>query len=112
MRRIGVFMLAAVAVSPPASAHTDFFTGDQLERVCSGGAVDHGWCGGYVAAIASSFDCVNPMDEYRWNSDEDGITVGQLVKVTQKFLGDHPEGLNRTARSLVAAALSQAFPCN
>ena len=57
MRRIGVFMLAAVAVSPPASAHTDFFTGDQLERMCSGGAVDHGWCGGYVAAIASSFDC-------------------------------------------------------
>ena len=40
-----------------------------------------------------------------------GVTPGQIVAVTEKYLNAHPEQWNLPASPLVVAALKKAFPC-
>jgi hypothetical protein len=61
------------------------------------------FCAGYVAAISDtygSFICV-----------PETVTYSQAIKITAKYLNDHPEKLNIPADLLIYAALRDAFPC-
>jgi hypothetical protein len=70
--------------------------GDQL-----GGS---GECLGYVQAIVESFG------GYAF-CPPSAVTYGQMVRITTKFLNNHPEKLNQPGVVLVISALSKAFPC-
>jgi hypothetical protein len=39
------------------------------------------------------------------------VTITQICKITANYLGTHPTELDRSAYSIVARALAQAYPC-
>ena len=62
-----------------------------------------GLCSGSVSGImfASPTVCHRP-----------GWTIGQGMRVVEKYLQDHPERLHLNANQLINDALTQAFPCS
>jgi hypothetical protein len=44
-------------------------------------------------------------------SAEGGITVGQAILITNKFMSEHPEELHKGAPTIVARALYIAYAC-
>lgn len=60
-----------------------------------------GYCQGFVSGIA---------DSTQNEADLMGIPRGQLVRVVQKYLVDHPEKLSLASSFLVREALMKAFP--
>ena len=42
---------------------------------------------------------------------DEGVIAGQAVRVTLRYLNDHPERLHERDTLLVLAALQDAFPC-
>ncbi len=66
----------------------------QLAAYCSGAV--HG-----VADVLDAFDLV---------SLPDGSSVGQLTRVVEKYLREHPEKLADRDTNLIAYALKEAFP--
>lgn len=62
----------------------------------------NGLCSGLVAGImfASPSVCHAP-----------GVTVGQGIRVVEKYLQDHPEELHLKGTRLANEGLTQAFPC-
>jgi len=61
-----------------------------------------GVCDGLVTGImyASSTICHDP-----------DVTLGQAMRVVEKYLQDHPERLHLSNTMLTNEALTQAFPC-
>lgn len=86
-----------------------FMTGNKLYDQCK---VRSAICTGYIqgAVDAASF--------YKsWGAPKanfclpDGVTVGQMIDVTQKFLTEKPELRHLQASSLVVSAMYVSFPC-
>lgn len=59
-----------------------------------------GYCHGFVSGVADTTQNANLM----------GIQRGQMVRVVEKYLVDHPEKLSLVADFLVREALEKAFP--
>src|SRR5450432_200654 len=61
-----------------------------------------GVCDGLISGViyASSTICHDP-----------DVTLGQAVRVVEKYLQDHPEKLHLSNTKLTVEALTQAFPC-
>jgi hypothetical protein len=59
-----------------------------------------GYCQGFVAGVADTTQ----------NLSLTGIPRGQMVRVVQKYLVDHPEKLSLAAVFLAREALEKAFP--
>jgi Rap1a immunity proteins len=59
-----------------------------------------GWCQGLVSGVADATQ----------NAGLIGIQRGQMVRIVQKYLVDHPEKLSLSAVFLVREALVKAFP--
>jgi hypothetical protein len=59
-----------------------------------------GYCHGFVSGVADTTSNANLM----------GIQRGQMVRVVEKYLVDHPEKLSLVADFLVREALEKAFP--
>lgn len=55
---------------------------------------------GFVAGAISPHDCL-----------PDGVKLGQLVAVVNKYVRAHPEDRHYSASSLVRRAVDIAFPC-
>jgi Rap1a immunity proteins len=110
----GFLLLSLVAVSSRAQSNTS--DGNYLLGSCQisvrnmDGIGDHsageawrdGFCSGIVLGIlyASPLVCQDP-----------NVTLGQGIRVVDKYLRDHPEKLHLTGLQLAREALSQAFPC-
>jgi hypothetical protein len=60
-----------------------------------------GFCQGFVSGTA---------DSMHNDADLMGISRGQMVRVVEKYLEDHPEKLSLAASFLVHDALTKAFP--
>jgi Rap1a immunity proteins len=60
-----------------------------------------GYCHGFVSGIA---------DSTQNDAEIMGLSRGQLVRVVQKYLVDHPEKLSLSSSFLVREALIKAFP--
>jgi|ERR1035441_10196993 hypothetical protein len=59
-----------------------------------------GYCDGFVSGVADTTQNANLI----------GIQRGQMVRVVQKYLVDHPEKLSLSAVFLAREALEKAFP--
>lgn len=64
---------------------------------------------GYVAAIADVMSS-SPVNGFKACIPQ-RVQIGQLRDVVAKFFESNPEILHHQADGLVAAALSNAFPC-
>jgi hypothetical protein len=118
LSRTAIFVCLASAVSfsivnsdyarsEPRGAGADLLADCGLASSSMG----YNYCLGFIMGVADSFDCEQPiMSGFRWQPIADG-NAAQFRKVVVKWLNDHPEHLHLRAGSLVAAALSEAFPC-
>lgn len=109
--------LMAFALLTSVPAQSGYLTGEDLLQSCSPQRVDPVYrlkvaeCQGYVVAIADSSDCSRQNLEFKWNSST-GASQGELVGTVVAWLNAHRELLHYQADGLVAAALSDSFPCN
>jgi len=89
-----------------------FDTGNDLLRYCSKHVTNpfyNGLCSGYTIAIADVM-VIDSVAGFRACFPAT-VTRGRLLEVSMQYLRAHPEQLHYTAVCLVAAALSEAFPC-
>jgi Rap1a immunity proteins len=114
--RVAIFAVA-MSVAMAEQGFCSSITGSQLLKWCSPtGQVsaqqtyDLGLCEGYIFAISDASECGFAVDGYSFQPPQGG-TLDQFVKVSVKWLQDHPEKLHFAAEGLVAQALSKAFPC-
>lgn len=91
-----------------------------LEKCDSAVLIDKSFCDGYVAAaIDAQATLVNSLQAASESHvvpkiyclPKGGIVVGQAVRVTVKWLHDHPEKLHLAGDILVAMAIKDGFPC-
>lgn len=96
--------LVVTAVSGQAEAY--FMDGNDLVREMKDGTggFPYGSYYGYVTGIADA------SNGTAW-CPPDGMTLGQTVAITTKYLNKNPEYWHTAANNLVEAALNQAFPC-
>jgi hypothetical protein len=104
-------------------------TGNELLKQCSDAIregdgehlngtehTDASYCIGFVQGAVQAFGIVKQMNEEmhienRFPCLADKITMGQLVRITVKWMKSNPEQLHFDASSLVLQAMMGAFPC-
>lgn len=106
----------AIALGQAGSAAAGFVSGAELRDSCRPQKIDPVYrlkvaeCRGYVVGIADSFDCERPNRQPAWNSHSP-VSQEDLVNTVLTWLDTHPQSLEFQADGLVAAALSQTYPC-
>lgn len=97
-----LLLALAVACSP---AHADFINGNVLLNDINGDTWSaKGFANGYISGVANALDdvlfCL-----------PNGVTVGQLVDVTSRYLRNNPAQRHKGASLLIVNALVQVWPC-
>lgn len=106
----------ALAVFSPTSTSAGFLSGIDLLETCQPQPADPVYrlklaeCHGYVVGIADTFDCALTAQGFTWNSST-ASSQHDMVETVVKWLKSHQGELGYQANGLVAAALSDAFPC-
>lgn len=121
---MGKQWIAAVALAGMAlvTATANAQTGSEMLANCQAFLKDPtppnqmfpaGLCGGYIMGIADGLMYAQIADPKRTAicMPEKGYTVGQGVRVLNKYLNDHPEKLNQDVSLLALNAFRAAFPC-
>jgi hypothetical protein len=103
-------VIAVMSVSTGARTAPGSADGNALYEHCQSSIVSlQGVCVGYVMAMADI------LAEHEINGFKAcvprSVTIAQATDVVKQFLARYPEQRHFMARGLVAAALSQAFPC-
>lgn len=98
-----------VCAGGDAMATTTFESGNSLKEKCEPGSSALLQCYGFVTGVADSMNagsvltftaCLPPR-----------VTIGKITDITLNFLNVRPEERHFTVASIVAKALSKAFPC-
>jgi len=70
------------------------------------------YCLGYIQGVADGLILGRSIrDEEAFFCIPGSATSGQIMRVTKKYLSEHPEKLHQPAVTLVFLALVEAFPC-
>ncbi len=112
----GCLAFALTTIGSPQESSSGYMDGNMLLQKCE---ADKTECLGYVEGVmdasatmldslkAASPTKVPPM----YCLPTGGIQLGQAVRVTSKWLKDHPEKHHLRGDLLVMMAMSDAFPC-
>ena len=98
-----IAIIAMALASTTASAQ--FYSGNQLlEKLKSDKQFTNGVALGYVVGVADMWDdivfCL-----------PNGVTAGQLEKITVRYFEANPQLLHESADVIVGAAFGTSFPC-
>jgi hypothetical protein len=89
-----------------------FETGYTLKKLSQDeGAFGRGVFVGYVVGVADRLGA-GKVNGYNACIQSENVSTGQLKDIVKRYLNDHPQSLQYIGSSLVAAALSESFPCN
>ena len=106
----------ALAVLAPVPGHAGFVSGNDLAALCranmggQGHVTEAAECLGYVVGVADTFDCVESLHGFHWQSKA-GVSQPQLVNTVLHWLDTHPAVKAYESDGLIAAALAEAYPC-
>ena len=100
--------LLLVSQQVSASEVRGYMSGNKILEWCNKSEGMDGVCLGYISGIADVMSS-NAVNGFRACSSS--VPLGQLVLVTKKWFGAHPEILHYPADGLIAAAMEEAFPC-
>jgi hypothetical protein len=102
-------LVTAFLSTATASAGDDFKTGNELLEACqSSDSFDRGVCFGFVEGVS---DAMNEGVAGWRRCLPAPVVIKQVSDVAVNFLARHPEWRHRSAATLVAEALKEAFPC-
>lgn len=107
----------AFSVAPIAAAEAGYVSGSDLLESCKPRITDAAYrlkvaeCRGYVIGVADIFDCSTAAFGFRWNS-RTPVSQEDLVSIVIRWLNAHPRERGFQAGGLIAAALSESFPCD
>lgn len=116
IRRAAFTIAAVLAFSSAECAVAGFVSGSDLLESCAPSRADRGYrlkvaeCRGYVIGVADTFDCKNQLLGFSWRNNMEA-SQQELVDVVIRWISRHPDILFYEADGLVAAALSEQFPC-
>lgn len=117
VRKAGLVAVAMLlALGQAGSARAGYVTGGELLGSCRPARIDPVYrlkvaeCRGYVVGVSDSFDCRRHNQDFSWEN-RSRVSQEELVNVVIAWLESHPETHFYQADGLVAAALSEAFPC-
>lgn len=100
-------MAPTPASDPPAQV---YYTGNQLYDECQ--IEEPMLCVAYIIGVADTVqDAVSAGSLPRFVCYNNRVTPQQLKDVVVRYLRAHPETRDRTAPSIIAVALREAFPC-
>lgn len=109
---------ALTAMSAPVSAET----GNDMLRNCAeflkennqiDGYFNSGVCAGFVSGVANTLAYARDASPATVKiCIPDGFTIGQGIRILQKYLTDHPKDLHRSATALALTAYREAYPCD
>ena len=86
-----------------------FYTGNDMHEKCSGSDYGRTFCMAYSIAVADLMETEAVAD---WTACmSENVTAGQIRDIVTRWLANHPQDRHYTAPSLIAQALSEAFPC-
>jgi hypothetical protein len=129
LKRAVSFVFLILSCSPAVFGGFDFVDGVSLATQCriyirvvdgtlqsptKGDFVDAGKCIAYVEGVVDTIQDLrrSPLIPKRTLfCAPDEMTGQEAVRITLKYLDDHPEGLHFAASSEVWTALHTAFPC-
>lgn len=106
-----------LALSSTDCVVVGFVSGSDLLGSCAPSRTDPVYrlkvaeCGGYVIGVADIFDCKNQLLGFSWRSNMEA-SQRELVDVVIRWISHHPDIPSYEADGLVAAALSERFPCH
>ncbi len=83
-------------------------TGIQLISLCKD---QDGSCAGYINVIASIFRAGKSAHNMT-GCIPDNVDTNQMIEVTVKWMEENPQNRTDTSSKIIAAALSDAYPCN
>ena len=108
--RLGA-LVVLFTVAGAGQGRANFFSGNQLFAKCQVAEGSGQWsdCLGYVTAISDAMEH-SVIDDFS-ACVPDGVSRVQLNAVVVRHMQKHPEWRHYSADSLVASALSEAFPC-
>ena len=102
------FSAALAWAQPVAAGHA---SGQTLHGLCvSPSQYSRGFCAGYVLAIADALARGAAVDGWTACPPE-SVGVGRLRELVVTYMARRPESRHLKGESLVARALSEAFPC-
>jgi hypothetical protein len=111
MKRLILAVLVVCAVSPAWGGEV-FQLGNGLHKICQSKSVyNSGYCDGYMSGVADALQGANKGVGGNTFCHPKGVTVGQLSDVAKLWLSQNPKYRHFTGHSVVARALSEAFPC-
>ena len=106
------------AIAAPASAET----GSEMLKNCAeflkennqiDGYFSSGVCAGFVSGVTNTLAIVrHASPETVHTCIPDGFTIGQGIRILQKYLTDHPKDLHLPATILALKAYRDAYPCD
>jgi Rap1a immunity proteins len=121
--QIGMAIVVVLSLpAPPALATEDWtmqanLSGKDLFENCNGEDADRLLCQAYVVGIADALLLEKSAGSSfaGWDAciptGPTGVKSERLITVVNKMLVEHPELRHLPAATLVATALSEAFPC-
>ena len=106
-------ILAALIVGVISPAWGDFLDGNVLHERCQDetGGINDGYCFGYLAGVV---DAMRGRDGRTGDITfcfQSNVSLRQVRDVVKNWLNANPQHRNYNADSLVAAALSEVWPC-
>jgi len=109
MKQIIMFFVLCLLTQ---NALSDYYSGEDLLKQCE--SDQYLFCIGYAVgthdAVFLEMENGGSFNNIRFCTRK-GISTGQIKRVVNKYLNDHPELLHYGASSLVLFALQEAFPC-
>lgn len=111
MRFIRLALIGGFIVSPAHADVATSMTNAGLQRICSNAkTADYCkiWMSGFYSGLYMT--TINQAMGVKI-CVQDGVTIGQIVKINNKYLEEHPEALHEPAITGLAVSLSRAFPC-
>ncbi len=112
MRKFLLAAMVLVAVPYVPVAKAGFVNGNTLLARCRNkfDVYDQAYCVAYIVAITDTLLGKNAVQGHR-ACPPGGIVQGQAFDIAVSWLEAHPQHRQFSANGLVAAALSEAFPC-
>jgi hypothetical protein len=111
-RAVRTFLAVAFLTASTVQADAQFLDGDTLHDWCLSEDVgDQEACLGYVVGVADMLSSQTSEGSAQHRACIPNIEANQAVSTVKQYLRVHPRTDVAAGSDLVAAALSEAFPC-